>query len=67
MISIESEIKLVKLLEAYIQGEKQTEASRLILAEIREFDPFAIFRKIDRHSIGYLTATDLLKFLRYTT
>ena len=64
MISTDTEFKLVKLLDAYIQGEKQIEASRLLLAEKMDFDPFSMFRKIDRHSIGYITAIDLLKFLR---
>ena len=65
MVNIGSELKLVKIFEAYIEGEKQIEISRLVLAEKPEFDPFAIFRKIDRHGIGYMTASDLLKFLRY--
>ena len=65
MNNISNELKLAKILEAYIEGEKQIEISRLVLAEKPDFDPFVVFKKIDRHGIGYVTANDLLKFLRY--
>lgn len=58
--------KLLKRLFLTIaKGEKSIERQRQRLASNRAFEPFAAFKRIDRHEMGSISPVELLHFLRY--
>ena len=50
MLSRETEARVVKMLLEIGEGERTIETSRQILSEIPEYDPFTIFRALDKNS-----------------
>ena len=63
-LSIESKEKLKDLFLVLAEGEIQMEKQRQMLAVIKEFEPFAAFKRIDRSDSGFVTAKKLENFLR---
>lgn len=63
MQNTETRQKLVNLLLDIAEGERQIEVLRQILCELKEFEPYAAFQRIDRSRKNSLTVTDILKFL----
>lgn len=63
MPSYQTQYKLADLLKIIAEGEKQIELSRQSLAEKPAFEPYAAFKRIDRSSNSYISATDLAEFL----
>ena len=63
MLSYETKSKLANFFSTLLEGERQLELMRQILCEHREFEPHAAFSRIDRLRRGFLTATDINRFL----
>lgn len=55
--------KLASFLLAVNEGERQIEIIRQILCEQEDFEPYAAFKRIDRHKRGVLNAVDIKNFL----
>lgn len=64
MLTVETTTRLAELFWRVIDGERQVEIVRQVLAEQPDFSPYAAFRTMDRLQKGYLTSTDLVDFLR---
>lgn len=64
MISIETEARVAKIFLAMADGEKSCEVIRQGLSQQRDFDPFNIFRILDKSFKNYLDEYDILTFLR---
>ena len=63
MLSRETEARVVKILLEIGEGERTIETSRQILSEIPEYDPFTIFRALDKNSKNKLDYNDINNFL----
>ena len=63
MLSLSTKKKLMILLNEIGEKEKNLEVLRQILCEQSEFEPYAAFRRIDRSRKGFITSSDVLKFL----
>jgi len=63
MLSLETRNRLADLLLTISDGERQIEIVRQILCEQIDFEPYAAFRRIDRHRKTTINALDLLAFL----
>lgn len=64
MLSVETSTRLAELFWSVIEGERQVEIVRQVLAEQDRFSPYAAFRELDRFHNGFLTSADLVEFLR---
>jgi Ca2+-binding EF-hand superfamily protein len=64
MLGYVSESKLRNLLVAVGDGERDLEASRQRLCNIRDFALLAAFERIDRDATGTITSIELVNFLR---
>ena len=64
MISIETEARVAKILLAIADGETCSEAVRQRLAHQIDFDPYNIFRMIDKSFNNYIDEYDILSFLK---
>lgn len=62
MASLDNEIRLANLLIALGDGEQEIETTREKLTKLSEFDPFLLFKYLDKGAKGYLTSSDLLQF-----
>ena len=56
MISYDTKLKLKDLLVTYADDELSIEKLRQVLASIKEFEPYAAFKRIDRDDTGFITA-----------
>ena len=63
-ISMDSVIKMGKLLAFVGESEQKIEYQRQKLCKIRSFEPYATFQRIDRASKGFVTPRDLSNFLK---
>ena len=63
-ISITTKKKLQKLLTLTGTKEQQLEYARQHLCKLEAFEPYASFQRLDRMCKGYLTAKDIISFLR---
>jgi len=63
MLSLETRNRLADLLLTISDGERQIEIVRQILCEQIDFEPYAAFRRIDRHRKSTINALDILAFL----
>jgi len=64
MFGYDSKLKLKQLFLALAEDEIAIERLRQILAAIKEFEPYATFRRIDREGLGFVTSKNLSQFLR---
>lgn len=64
MLSQDSEYRLAKLFNGIAEAEISIEATRQVLGEHQDFEPFSIFKALDKSQNSYLSAYDLLTFLR---
>jgi Ca2+-binding EF-hand superfamily protein len=64
MLGYESERRLKNLLVAVGEGERDLEAARQRLCEIRDFAPLSAFERIDRDMSGQVDSFELINFLR---
>ena len=64
MLGYESERRLKNLLVAVGEGERDLEAARQRLCEIRDFAPMSSFERFDRDMIGQISSFEILNFLR---
>lgn len=65
MISIETEARVAKLLLVLAEGEKSVEITRQVLADQLEFNPYSLFKRIDRESKNYIDEFNVVDFLKY--
>ena len=66
MSSLKTELRLAILFKTIIDGEKQLEAYRQVLAEQPNFDPNFIFNHLDKTSHGFLSMSSISQFLKYS-
>lgn len=45
--------------------ERDTEVMRQLLAQLKNFEPYAAFTRLDRNNLGYLNSQCFELFLRY--
>jgi hypothetical protein len=64
MLSLETDAKLCRLITNIAEGEKIVELSRQVLAEIPLFETYAVFRRLDESSKGYVSSNDVKKFIK---
>ena len=64
MLSIETEVKLAKILLCLAEGEKSTDINRQILVELDGFDPYQIFTYLDLDQKNRINSSDLLNYLK---
>lgn len=62
MATLDNEIRLANLLITLGDGELDIEATREKLSKLPEFDPYLLFKFVDRSGRGYLTISDLLLY-----
>jgi hypothetical protein len=65
MISYETEEKFVRLLTRLADGEKSIEILRSVLSDLKEFDPYLIFKYIDKEEKNYIDEYNIVDFLKY--
>ena len=63
MVTPATEDLLTNLLLDLAAAERLVEVVRVTLAELPAFEPFAAFRRLDQFNSGYITATDVGRFL----
>jgi hypothetical protein len=59
MISIDTKQKLKDIMLCLGEEELAIEKLRQMLSSIRDFEPYAAFKRIDRDNHGYLTCTKI--------
>ncbi len=64
MISLDNEIRLANLLIALGEGESEVEEAREKLARHHEFDPYILYRQLDRTNKGYITVPELHEYFK---
>ena len=64
MLGYESERRLKNLLVAVGDGERDLEAARQRLCNIRDFAPHSAFERLDRDFSGFLSPNEFVNFLR---
>ena len=63
MVTPATEDLLTNLLLDLAAAERLIEVVRVTLAELPDFEPFAAFRRVDQFNSGFITATDISRFL----
>lgn len=63
-ISVQTKKKLAKIFTTTGEAELQVELLRQNLCKVSSFEPYASFQRIDRLAKGYITARDVLHFMR---
>lgn len=63
MVSYETERLLVDLFATVAIDERQVEIARRSLNENVRFEPYHVFKELDRLGIGSLTSADLREFM----
>lgn len=61
MVTLDNEIRLANLLIALGDGEQDIEATREKLSKMNDFDPYLLFKFLDKSSKGYLMVPDFLQ------
>ena len=64
MCSIETEKRLSKLFMILAEGERTVEISRKVLSELKEFEPFTIFRNLDGERKNKIDSYNIINFLQ---
>lgn len=62
MASLDNEIRLANLLFTLGDGEHEIEETREKLAKLPEFDPFLVFKLLDKSGKGFITCSEILQF-----
>lgn len=62
MASLDNEIRLANLLFTVGDGEHEIEETREKLAKLPEFDPFLLFKLLDRGAKGHVTVPEIQAF-----
>ena len=58
MLSIETENQLAEIFFSISNSERQVEENRYYLSKNSDFDPYNVFKELDRLNIGLLSTTD---------
>ena len=64
MCSIETEKRIAKLFIILAEGERTIEISRQVLSDLKEFDPYQIFKNIDYEGRNKIDSYYLIEYLR---
>jgi hypothetical protein len=64
MLGLESQYRLKDFFRAVAEKELAIESERQALAEIKDFEPYAAFCRINRHGDKRVSSFELLEFLR---
>ena len=59
MISYDTKLKLKELFLCLAEEEIAMEKLRQILSSIKDFEPYAAFKRIDREGTGFITGKKL--------
>jgi Ca2+-binding EF-hand superfamily protein len=63
-LSYDTKLKIKDLFVTYADEETAIEKLRQVLCSIKEFEPYAAFKRIDREDTGYLSAKKICQYLR---
>jgi len=64
MLSLETESLICKLLLNIVDGEKNVEIIRQVIADQEHFDPYIAFRVLDQENKGFLNENNFINFLK---
>ena len=64
MLGLESQYRMKDLFRDMAERELDIERHRQILAEIRDFEPYAAFCRINRHGDKRVTHEEIWRFLQ---
>jgi len=64
MLSTETETIISKLFSSLAQHEKNIEIYRLVLAENSDFEPYSLFRFLDKENKKYIDEYNIIEFLK---
>lgn len=64
MLSLETESLICKLLLTIVDGEKNIEIIRQVLADQVDFDPYSIFKVLDCENKGFINDNNLMDFIK---
>lgn len=65
MVSLDNEIRLANMLTVVGEGEMSIEQIRQRLAKQAGFDPYTLFRVLDKSGKGFITCDEVQFFLAY--
>jgi hypothetical protein len=65
MISFETQARVAKVFLNLADGEKAVDISRQVLAEQISFDPYKIFKRLDKESKNYIDSYNIVEYLKY--
>ena len=64
MCSIETQKRIAKLFLILAEGERSIEISRQVLSDLKEFDPYQIFKNLDIEKKNKIDAYNIIDYLR---
>lgn len=64
MLGLDTQYKLREFLRTIAERELDIERQRQILAEIRDFEPYAAFCRLNRHQDKRITADEIYNYLK---
>ena len=63
-LSKETEVLLGKILITLAEGERNTEISRQVLSDNFDFEPFQIFKFLDKENKNYIDSKNLINYFK---
>jgi len=64
MLSTETEAKIAKLFMVLAEGENNSEIIRQVISEQPNFDPYLLFKKIDKGQKNFIDEYDFVDYLK---
>jgi len=64
MISYDTKLKIKEIFLCLAEEELAIEKLRQMLASIKDFEPYAAFKRIDRDDTGFVTSKKLCLFVK---
>lgn len=63
-LSYDTKLKIKDLFLCYAEDEIALEKLRQVLCSMKEFEPYAAFKRIDREDQGFISAKKICQYLR---
>jgi len=64
MLSSETELKISKLFMILAEGENNSEIIRQVISEQPNFEPYLLFKKLDKSQKNFIDEYDIVDYLR---